>query len=256
MSARWRLDGRVALVTGASRGIGAAIAAELLALGAEVLLVARGEADLEAAVEAHRARGAPASGVAADVSTAEGRARVLAAARARWDRLDVLVNNAGTNLRKPTLEVTPEDWRALLDQNVTGALALCQACQPWLVSSGQGAVINVSSVASKRAVRSSTAIYAMSKGALDNLTRFLAAEWAPSGVRVNSVSPWYVATPLANAVLSDPERRARILSRTPLGRVGEPADVAAAVAFLALPAAGWITGVDLPVDGGFLTLGL
>ena len=256
MSARWRLDGYTALVTGASRGIGAAVLAELAELGAEVIGVARGAEALQASLEPLRSRGLSAYGVAADVREAEGRERALEEVRARWGRLDVLVNNVGSNLRKPTLQVSVQDWRALMDLNVTSAFALCQGCHPWLSSSGRGAVVNISSVSSQRAVRSSTAIYAMSKGALDNMTRFLAAEWAPQGVRVNSVSPWYINTPLARPVLDDPARRQAILAATPMGRVGEPVEVAAAVAFLCLPAASWITGVDLPVDGGFLTLGL
>ena len=145
MTERWRLDGRVALVTGASRGIGAAIATELLSLGAEVMLVARGAVDLEAAVAERQARGWAASGVAADISTSEGRGLVIDAVRARWDRLDVLVNNAGTNIRVPTLDVTEADWHRLIDQNVTGAFLLCQAAHGWLVASGQGSVVNVSS---------------------------------------------------------------------------------------------------------------
>lgn len=256
MSDPWRLDGRVALVTGASRGLGRAIAAELAERGAELLLVARGEADLSRAVAELTDTGARVFGVAADLGTAAGREATLDAVRARWDRLDVLVCNAGGNIRKPTLEATADDWAAIQATNVESAWGLCQGAFPWLRASPAPSVILMGSVSSQRAVRSSTAIYAMSKGALDGLTRFLAAEWGPHGVRVNLVAPWYVATPLASAVLSQPERREAILARTPLGRVGQPEDVARAVAFLATPASGWITGITLPVDGGFLALGL
>ena len=252
----WRLDGRVALVTGASRGLGRAIAEELAARGADLLLVARGGADLRRAEQEIGAHGTRVQGVAADLATADGRARTLEALRAGWDRLDVLVCNAGTNLRKPTLEATPEELDALFHMNAHSAWGLCQGAFPWLAASDAASVVLLGSVASQRAVRSSTAIYAMTKGALDGLCTFLAAEWAPHGVRVNLVAPWYVATPLAAAVLEQPEKRAAILARTPLGRVGQPEDVARAVAFLASPAAGWITGVTLPVDGGFLALGL
>jgi len=255
MTDPWRLDGRVALVTGASRGLGRAIAGELAARGADLLLVARGEADLRRAIHEIGACGTRVLGVAADLGVPEGRQRVLDELRAGWDRLDVLVCNAGTNIRKPTLEATPEDLDALFHTNAHSAWGLCQGALPWLVASGAGSVVLVGSVASRRAVRSSTAIYAMTKGALDGLCTFLAAEWAPQGVRVNLVAPWYVATPLAAAVLDQPEKRAAILARTPMGRLGQPEDVARAVAFLACPASGWITGATLPVDGGFLTLG-
>lgn len=253
MSDPWRLEGRAALVTGASRGLGRAIAEELADRGAEVLLVARGEADLTHAVEELRARGRTAHGLVADLATVEGRERTVAAVRSRWNRLDVLVCNAGSNIRKPTLEATVEDWEQLQRTNVESAWGLCQGCFPLLKPAGS--VILIGSVSSQRAVRTSTAIYAMTKGALDGLTRFLAAEWGPHGVRVNLVAPWYVATPLTEPVLANPEKSAATLARTPLGRVGTPEDVARAVTFLATDASGWITGVTLPVDGGFLALG-
>lgn len=249
----WRLDGRVALITGASRGLGAAVAEELGERGATLVLVAR-SATLDDTVAALRAAGRDARGVRADVATPEGRAAVLHAV-GELGRLDVLVNNVGVNLRKPTLEVTLEEWDALVRVNVTSAWDLSRGCHPWLARSGAASIVNLSSVAAHRTVRTSTAIYAMTKGAVEAMTRFLAVEWGPAGIRVNAVAPWYVATPLTAAVLDDPERRAALLARTPLGRLGEPADVARAVAFLAMPASGWITGACLPVDGGYLALG-
>jgi Tropinone reductase 1 len=225
---------RVALVTGASHGIGAAIAHALEARGDKVLRVSR-----------H-------AGLAADVSTEEGRDRVVEAVQAEG-RLDLLVNNVGMNVRRPTADYDAATWDLVVGTNARPPFELARRLLPMLQRGADPAVINLSSVAADRAVRTSSAAYAMSKGAVEAMTRFLAVEWGPLGVRVNAVAPWYVRTPLVASVLDDPEKRAAILARTPLGRVGEPEEVAQAVLFLA--DARWITGVVLPVDGGFSALG-
>ena len=253
----WRLDGKRALVTGGSKGLGEAIVVELAELGAQVLYVARSLPDAESWL-----RDKPASarqrvkGVAADVAEAAGREKALAAVAEHFDgRLDILVNNVGTNIRKPTLEWTDEDWRRVFETNVTSAWELSRACFPMLRDSG-GCVVNLSSSSAARATLTSTVPYGMTKAAIDHLTRHLACEWGPQGVRVNSVLPWYIRTPLTAAVLTDEAKLGRILAHTPLGRLGEPEDVARAVAFLCMPAASWITGIQMPVDGGFMAFGM
>lgn len=241
---------RLAIVTGASEGLGRAITLHLCRRGYAVLAVARRPEPL-AALAAEAEGVVP---ISADVASPEGRDRVIEALTAAGSRLDVLVNNAGGNLRKPTTELSLEELRGLMALNVESAWDLSRRALPWLQRAEDGNIVNLSSVSAARVVRTSTAHYALSKGAIDSFTRFAAVEWAP--VRVNAVAPWYVRTPLAEPVLSDPARRGPILARTPLGRIGEPEDVAEAVGFLCSPAARWITGVVLPVDGGFSALGL
>lgn len=243
----WRLDGRRVVVTGASRGLGRATVEVLADLGADVLAVARTEAELRTLAEATGCEV-----LVADVAADPG--AVVSAVEARWDGLDGLVNNVGINVRKALADTTDADLDHLLSVNLGATFALCRGLESALAAR-RGAVVNLSSVASARAIRMSTASYAASKGAVESLTRFLAATWGPAGIRVNAVAPWYVATPLAQQVLRDPAKAATILERTPLGRVGDPVDVANAVAFLLMPASAWITGVVLPVDGGFLALG-
>ncbi|UYZ62478.1 SDR family oxidoreductase [Hymenobacter weizhouensis] len=250
LAERWQLTGRVALVTGASKGIGAAVAEELLRLGATVVAVARTTPDLEQRVAAWQSQGLSAHPLPADVSTAAGRAALLAAVAERWPQLHILVNNVGTNIRKPTTAYSEEEYRHILATNLDSAFELSRGAYPLLAASGGGSIVNISSVAGLTHLRTG-AVYGMTKAALVQLTRNLAVEWAPASIRVNCVAPWYIRTPLAAGVLGNPEYLAQVLSRTPMQRIGEPEEVAAAVAFLCLPAAGYITGQTLSVDGGF-----
>ena len=296
MSDRGRLEGRRAVVTGGTRGIGQATASELLSLGAEVLVVARRAEGVERALAGWRAEhGGRARGVAADVTAADGRAAIVQEVQAAWGGLDILVNNAGTNIRKRLEAYEEPEIGMLLAANLESSLELCRLLYPLLRREGVGgrdggagdgdgrdggaggdgagrggddsgadrqghapappstaSIVNVASIAALTALGTG-AVYSAAKAGLVHLSRYLAVEWGGQGIRVNCVAPWYIRTPLVAPVLDDPERLARVLSKTPLGRVGEPEEVASVIAFLCSDGASYLSGVVIPVDGGMLS---
>jgi tropinone reductase I len=252
---RWSLHGKRALVTGGTRGIGRATAECLLELGASVLVVGRDEVRADETRREWRARNRPGDVIVADVTMALGRERVVDAVRAGGTSLDVLVNNVGSGLRKPFDEFTVEDIEKLVALNFTSAALITQALHPELRAASGAAVVNVGSVAGFLSVRN-TSIYGAVKAALSQLTRALAVEWAPHHIRVNAVEPWFTRTSLTEGQLAQPTVSGPIVARTPLNRVAEPDEIASAIAFLCLPAASYITGQSLVVDGGMSVAGI
>ncbi|MBC5773388.1 SDR family oxidoreductase [Pontibacter sp. KCTC 32443] len=245
---RWSLTGQKAIVTGGSKGIGEATVKEFLALGAEVLAVARNQQDLEKLQSENS--GNLLHILAADMSTTEGREKLLNWVDTNWGSLDILINNVGTNIRKPTAAYTTEEYDYLMNTNLRSAFELNRLLYQYLSKSEQANIVHVTSVAGLTHVRTGS-IYGMTKAALTQLTRNLAAEWAADNIRVNAVAPWYISTPLAQTVLQNEEFYTNVINRTPLRRIGKPEDVAATVAFLCMPAAAYITGQTIAVDGGF-----
>jgi len=253
---RWRLDGQLALVTGGSAGIGRAIARELLGFGADVLLAARDSTGLDDA-RAELLEDFPEREVQAftcDVGIEEQRRELLDWVEDFGEGLHILVNNAGANASKPSTDYSDEEWRQIFEVNVFSAFELSRYLHPLLTRHAASSIVNVGSVSGLTHVRTG-APYGMSKAAMHQMTRNLAVEWAEDGIRVNAVAPWYIRTRRTSSKLADPDYLDEVLLRTPLGRIGEPEEVAAAVAFLCLPAAGYVTGECIAVDGGFLRYG-
>jgi Tropinone reductase 1 len=250
----WSLHGKKSIVTGGTKGIGLAIVEEFLALGADVFVIARNDALLQQIISKHNKTGRL-TGLAGDASDASFRKVLQQTVQERWPQVDILVNNVGTNIRKKLVEYSESEYRHLFETNLFSLTEMCRLFFPLLRQSGKGSVINMASVAGSQDVQSG-APYGMTKAAIIQLSRHLAVEWAPFHIRVNSVSPWYIETPLTEAVLTNPERLSKILDRTPMNRVGQPYEVASAVAYLAMDHASYITGQNIQVDGGMSAKGL
>ena len=243
----FRLDGKRALVTGAGRGIGRAAALALAAAGAELVLVSRTASELDKVVGEIASGGGTARSLPIDVT----RSDAVRGAFAEFDRLDILVNNAGINRPQPFLEVDEATLDSLLALNVRAAFVVAQAAARLMVANGSGVIINMSSQMGHVGSERDRTVYVMTKHALEGLTKAMAVELAPKGVRAVSIAPTFVETPLSKPFLDDPDTRRWILGRIPLGRVGTVEEVASAVVFLASPAAALVTGSSLLVDGGW-----
>jgi NAD(P)-dependent dehydrogenase (short-subunit alcohol dehydrogenase family) len=237
------------LVTGGSRGIGRAISLACGRAGADVIVASRRPSDVDALRDELREHGSELLAIPADLADATQLARLAEEAWAWRGRVDALVNCAGMLVRQDVLETTPEAWDDTFTLNVRAAFFLSQALGRRMIEAGGGAIVNVASVAAEVTTRAPVA-YSVSKAALVHLTRVLAVNFAPA-VRVNAVGPAYIRTDINAAWLEQPANRDFVLERTPLGRVGAPADVAGAVVFLASGQAGYVTGQHLLVDGGW-----
>ncbi|AVP98039.1 tropinone reductase [Ahniella affigens] len=255
-ASRWRMDGRTALITGASKGIGKAIAEEFLSLGADTLLVARDEDALNEVTHelSRRFSEQRVASFAADLTEPEQRLELIDWVHDLETPLDYLINNVGGNERRAALDVDDALLERLFVLNCESALALSRLCHPLLIESPEPAIVNLASVSGMTHVRTGVA-YGMTKAAIVQMTRNLACEWGEDGIRVNAVSPWYTRTQRTQVALNDLDYLEEVLAATPIGRVAEAYEVATAVAFLCLPASSYISGVTLPVDGGFLAYG-
>ncbi|HJN21521.1 MAG: glucose 1-dehydrogenase [Alphaproteobacteria bacterium] len=251
----FNLSGKVALVTGGNGGIGLGMAQGLANAGAAILVAGRNDEKNAAAVATLVESGSDAAAATADVTDETAVAAMVEAALSRWGRLNILVNNAGINIRKEPQELSLDEWRSVLDTNLTSAFLCSQAVYPYMAANGGGKIINIGSMMSIFGAAFAPA-YASSKGGIVQLTKATATAWAKHNIQVNAVLPGWIDTDLTRRGRREVEGlHERALARTPAGRWGEPADMAGIAVFLSGPASDFVTGAAIPVDGGFSVQG-
>lgn len=253
MSTLFDLTGRVALVTGASRGFGRSIAGALAGAGSDLVLTSRTLKDVEAVAAELASTGRKILPLQADVTQVEEVEEAVRRAVATLGRIDVLINNAGINIRKPALELTETDWDQTLDTNVKGCFRVAKAVGRHMVARQKGCIVNIASMLASVTLPERAA-YASSKGGLVQMTRTLAVEWAPYNVRVNAICPGPFLTDLNKVILDDPEKVRFFMDRMPMKRFGKPEELHGAAIFLASEASSFITGTTIYIDGGWTAL--
>jgi len=252
MESAFSLDGRTAFVTGASRGIGRAIAKALAHAGAGVACAARDLDQVTSAAAEIEAAGGRACGLQLDVTRGEQIQTAVKDAESSLGSIDILVNNAGVTLDKPSLEVTDEEWDTVLATNLTSMFRCARAVAPGMIARGRGKIINVGSMYGALGVPR-YAVYCASKAAVGGLTRSLAAEWARHGIQVNCLAPGYMNTDIPRAAMAEAKTRERFLSKIPARRIGEPEEAAALAVYMASAASDFMTGQTVYLDGGQTT---
>jgi len=248
---QFNLEAKVALVTGGSKGIGFGMAKGLAYYGADVVIVSRHLDEGERAAEGIRQYGHRVIAIEADVTKKRDVQSMVDKVAGEFGRIDILVNNAGMNIRKPVVEYGEEEWDRVINTNLKGIFLVAQAVGKIMLQQRKGKIINISSIFGSVAMPNQIA-YASSKGGINQLTKVLALEWAPMNIQVNALAPTYIRTPMTSGLLSDPERFNQILASTPMGRIGELADIIGPVVFLASDASDYVTGQVLHVDGGWV----
>lgn len=247
------LKGKVALITGGSRGLGLGMASALAQAGADIMLAARGEDELNrSAAQLSETTGQRVGTMPIDLFDLTNQRELVATTVNKLGGLDILVNNAGIQVRKPFMEMTPDEYDLVTGVNLRAVFFLCQAAGRHMIESGGGKIINISSLTSKIGIQNTSA-YSAAKGGVFSLTKSLAVELAPHNIRVNALAPGYFRTSLTEAAFADPARKEWIESRTPLGRSGDPLDLGWAAVYLASPASDYLTGEVLFVDGGWMS---
>ncbi len=250
----FHLKEKVAIVTGGGRGIGRTLAVALAEAGADVIVVSRTQEDIDKTVELVEETGRKGFGISADLTRHSEVAELMRKVKAEFPKVDVLINNAGMNIRTPALEVSEEEWDLIMSTNLKSAFMVSQETAKIMKDNGGGTILNVSSVAGHVALRTGV-VYGATKAALIQMTKTLALEWSKYDIRINAIGPWYFKTPLTEKLLKDETYHNEILAQTPMKRVGNIEELIGPALFLTSDASSYVTGQTLFVDGGMTVFG-